>query len=89
MLHERNVNNLRYAYFDDARMSIIIKGIAIIQYTSKQYDFFDKADKDKDMDMCSSLVNYYPKRVRVENMTWVALICAVCVIKFVKIAISM
>ena len=39
MLHERNVNNLRYillvngpsqyAYFDDARMSIIIKGIML------------------------------------------------------------
>ena len=37
------------------------------------------------MDMCSSPVNYHPKLIRVENMTCVALICAVCVMKLVKI----
>ena len=65
----------------DAHMSVIKRCHA---KPKEKKELFDTFVQERYMDMCSSLVNYHPKLIRVENMTCVVLICAVCVIKLVK-----
>ena len=70
-------------------MSIIIKGVML---DTTELPSFSTILKDKNClinsfkkDWRIKIGNYYPKLVRVENMTCVTLICAVCLMKLVSL----